>query len=112
MAEPLGQVSQLTDPAPRPNASFAHQRWTTPMHVARWFGVAGRTVSRWIVAGHLRAHPTWHRHYTDDRSRKTSRGRWRIYESDLRAFVARARGGTIPVRLGVGPGFWKSGDDE
>jgi len=87
------------------------QRFTTVANVARWYGVATETVTDWIHRGHLRAHRAWQQHYTDERPRKTGRGRWRIYEADLRDFVAKARGGELRV-LGVGRGFWKGSDGE
>lgn len=95
---------------PSPAGPLVHQsrrqRWTTPLAVARYFGVERATVCKWIRAGRLPAASMHSVHYTDDRHRITPRGRWRIFEADLLALLARMRAKGKP---GFGPGFWQGG---
>lgn len=99
----------MTTLSPDGNVPLPHQsrrrpqRWTTPSHVARYFGVRPETVTNWIRRDRLRASfvPL---HHSDDRPRDTKRRRYRIYESDLMAMIRRMRARGKP---GFGKGFWQ-----
>lgn len=84
-----------SDSGPLQAGSFAHhkpfQRWTTPRHVARYLGFTTRTVAKWVQLGILPGRVLYTRHYTDDRGRRTRRGRTMIYEDDLRAWLGKVR---------------------
>jgi hypothetical protein len=75
--------------------------------VAHYFGVDRVTVVRWLHRKRLGAFMATHRHYSDERERKTSRGRWRIFESDLEKLLTAMR--VKKSRAGLGPGFWVGG---
>lgn len=81
------------------------QRWTTPLAIARYFGVTSRTVQRWARRGYVATSKLEHRHYADERARVTDRRPLRIYEADLRAFLEsiRAGGASFPSKL------WRKG---
>jgi helix-turn-helix protein len=103
----------FTGPSSKSVVSLVHpkrdyrrrQRWTTPAMVAAYFGVTRRTVVNWLQARHLGAQVAYSRHYTDDRTRKTARGHWRIFEADLEALLTAYR--VKRSRAAFGPGFWK-----
>jgi hypothetical protein len=80
------------------------QRFTTPAMVARYMGVDPDTVRNWIRRLSLAGKVTHHAHYTDDRARKTGRGRWRIFESDLTVLLRALR---AKPPYGFGEGFWQ-----
>lgn len=83
------------------------QRWTTPARIAAYFGVTRGTVCSWLRRKAIGAHVITDCHYTDDRPRKTGRGRWRIFESDLEKLLVAMR--VRPGAAGLGPGFWVGG---
>lgn len=106
-----------TDPATREALRFAHpkrvrpplrskrrQRWTTPAMIAVYMGVDPDTVRNWLRRLHLGGKVTHHRHYTDDRARKTGRGHWRIFEGELNQLLRAMR---MKGPAGFGAGFWK-----
>jgi len=77
------------------------QRFVTLAALRRYLGVSQSTAARWCRLGILRACQVQTRHYTDERARKTSRGRWRIYEPDLIAFLRWYRGRDVPLPHGL-----------
>lgn len=64
--------------------------------LAAYLGVGRETVRRWIAEGRLQA---WkcpvERHYADARPRKAPAGVWRVWEKDVRAFLAARRGSQV-----------------
>jgi len=63
--------------------------------VAKHLCVSRETVRTWIYAGKLRAFRNPHRHYTDDRPRKTTRAQWRIPVDAYEEFLVRWRAGLL-----------------
>lgn len=82
------------------------QRWTTPARVATYFGVTRGTVCAWLRRRYLGALMVTDRHYTDERERRTARGRWRIFEPDLAVLLRELRVRSKPM---LGPRFWVGG---
>lgn len=76
-----------------PQIARVRQRWTTPDAIAKHLGCSSRTVRRWIREGLLPAYSGETRHYSDERTRLTTRRRFRLYEDDVTAFLERLRGG-------------------
>lgn len=83
------------------------QRWTTPTKIAAYMGCDPDTIRNWLRKLHLAGKVEHSKHYSDDRDRKTARGKWRVFEGDLTRLLRamRARG-----PLGFGPGFWEGKD--
>lgn len=107
-------VGNPTEPSPETVAALMHQkrdhrrgqRWTTPARVAAYFGVTRGTVCAWLRRRYLGARMVTDRHYTDERPRKTARGRWRIFEADLAILLRELRVRSKPM---LGPRFWTGG---
>ncbi len=97
---------ESTDPD-RPYHRASNQRYTTPDALAEYLGYSPVTVRVWLRQGKIPGAQMQPRHYTDDRSRRTGRAQWRIYEDDVLQLLAHMRqGGTI---RSFGRGFWKGG---
>ena len=63
-------------------------------------GVSTYTIHAWIRCGALRGVQRTSRHYTDDRPRKTSRGKWLVDVSSIEELLSRLyNGGEIPLGL-------------
>lgn len=78
--------------------SAAKQRWVSLPAIADHLGLGRSTLRAWAQQGRIRACQVPEAHYTDERPRRTRRATWRVYEADLRAFLARMRRGK-PVTL-------------
>jgi Helix-turn-helix domain len=82
-------------------------RWLPASALAQYIGVHPRTVRDWIAGGVVPAVRVQKQHYTDDRPRKTARGQWRIYETDVDALLLRLR---LSGKLrGFPPTWWRRG---
>ena len=67
---------------------------------ARALGMTPTTIARWVRLGYLSGYRVNHRHYTDDRPRKTQRGQWRVSVDSIAALLERLYAG-LPVPRGV-----------
>lgn len=74
----------------------ARPRWIPPSTLAAYLGVTPRTVRQWIADGILRGDQTQRHHYADGRIRKTTKGKYRVFEADIRDFMTRYRSGAVP----------------
>lgn len=98
--------------APHHNGAMSvetHNRHTTAPALAEYLGVTTKTVRAWIRAGVLTAWQVQTRHYTDERTRKTKRGTWRIAEPDLLDFLSRFRAAGRATKAGGLPSWLLSG---
>ena len=57
-------------------------------------GLSPETILRYVRLGMLRGYVAHHRHYTDERPRKTRRGTWRVSVESIVELLEKAYGGS------------------